>query len=104
MRTAPPTERIQAPVEDKSLLGVLGEILTEEIIPAVEAEAKRLAALGAYEMGGLWTGNAYRGDLGLLTSGATPGEPQEVNVNVRMPDASDRAQYQSQDRERDLGR
>jgi hypothetical protein len=107
MVNAPPTERMKAAVEEKSLFGVIGEIIKEEIIPAVEAEGKRLAALGAYEMGGLWTGNAYRGDLGLLASGATPAQqraPQEINVNVKMPDAGDRAQYQSRDTERDLGR
>ena len=105
MRNAPPMERVQAAVEEKSLLGVIGEIITEEILPAVEAEGKQAGGASREPM--KWA--AY----GLATPtrrpraahyGTTPGEPQEINVNVRMPDASDRAQYQSQDRERDLGR
>ncbi|QDV34995.1 hypothetical protein [Tautonia plasticadhaerens] len=43
-------------------------------LPSGLKDLKAAAVKGMYELGGLWTGDAYRGDLGLLTSGATPNQ------------------------------
>src|SRR5688500_3913315 len=52
--------------------GVKDRLDPGTIFGEMKAELNRLAVLGSYEMGGLWTANAYRGDLALLTSGAAP--------------------------------
>jgi hypothetical protein len=36
--------------------------------PEVSKTLEHKAVQGASEMGGLWTGNAYRGDIGLVNS------------------------------------
>jgi hypothetical protein len=61
------------------------------IVPETGQMLRDKALHGAFEMGGLWTGNAYRGDMGLLTTGA-------------MPTSADRAQYQSQSVSRGVSR
>lgn len=57
---------------------------------------KQQAELGSYEIGGLWTGDAYRGDRGLLS-----GSPEQPEKDI---DPLDRARDQAREMGTERGR